>query len=156
MVLDPTTRSAQLILELDLDPRPFGVEITLHSAQSGAHEDLEGDQRRYGVAREPKRQLGADLGEGERHAGAKIDAPEMDLPQLGERGLDVVAVANRHAARRDEHVGAIHAFADEAGLQLAVIAGFAEGERDCAGFTNGGEQRVPVAIADAAEWQRLT
>ena len=54
--------------------------------------------------------------------GPQRDAPEALLDaELGERGLDVVVRADRHAAREDHDVGGLERLADRVARRAGVV-----------------------------------
>ena len=130
-------------------PRPR-LRHAVHAAQRGRHHELEAHVRAHGVARQPKHQQrgGADDGAAAGAAAAEAAASgaaaasaavrgtvakvsgfglhpglaKMDGAAPRQQRLDEVAIADRDAARGNEHVGAAHASASFASSAAAPSA----------------------------------
>src|SRR5262249_47320659 len=99
-------------LSAGLYERPVERGVPAETAERGADEELEGDHRRDGIARESEggqRVLagGRNGGEGDGLARTHVDEPEMLLgAELSQRGLDEIVLAHRHPRRGDEEIAA--------------------------------------------------
>ncbi len=90
-----------------MSARDVDVEHALPAQDERTHEQQERDEARHRIARQAdERGTSRTCAERERLAGLHRDLPHLE-PALGlHRRLDVVLLADRHAAGRDDQVGA--------------------------------------------------
>src|ERR1043166_3064273 len=106
--------------------RQIEIAAARHLEQGRTDEQKKCDHRRDGVARESEDETGLRPAEHERLAGFDRHFPEFHrAAQFFEHGLHEVVLADRNAARRDEHV-ALETLAQFHTQFFAIIAGDAE------------------------------
>ena len=104
-----------------LQPRPR-VALAVHAAQRRLDEDAEADDRRQRVAGQAEHERVVAAPEPQRLARLDPHAPEDLVHAAGLEGrLDVVVLADRHAAADDQHVAA-EALAHGRDRRRAIVA----------------------------------
>ena len=132
------------------------VRGALEREQRRAHEELEPDERRHRVPRQPEDERRASDGERDRLARLHGHAPEHLLaPELRERGPDEVVPPDGHAARGDEDVR-LEPARQRCARRLLVVLHGREPLDDRAGRGELGRERERVRLVDLAGAERLS
>ena len=130
---------------------------TLQRAQRGPCEELEGDHRRDGVARQPEHQRRPAGAEPGRLAGLEAHPPEALLDaELGQRRLDVVVRADRHAAAHADHVRRVERSGERRSGRAGVVRDVAALEHDAARPLGLRRDGIGVRIPDLPWGERST
>ena len=122
--------------------------------QHGQHKQLESHIGRHRIARQPQEPAPAQASKGQRPAGLDGDAPEIQLPHLGQHGPHPVRLPHRHATAGDQQIqiGAL----GEPRRQLTRIVGHrAQIRQSHHGTLQQRGQHGPVAVVQVARRERL-
>src|SRR5438552_3182898 len=132
-------------------PRPRHVRAPLHPKERRADEHLEGHERGHGVSGQSEDRHAAvtvpELAERERTARPDGDRPEVDLAELGEHRLQVIVVADRHAAARHDGVRR-DPFAESRSQRIRRVRDDVADPRLGAGGSDRRGEGISIGVAD--------
>ena len=129
--------------------------MPLQAAERRPHVDVEADERRDGVPREPEDEPMRVSPEDERFAGLLRDLPEQTLDPDGcQLLLHEIEVADRHAPAGEEHVGAERR-RERLPDHMGLIPHDGQDDRLAARLAHRGGERVGVRVDDLPRSWRL-
>ncbi len=138
------------------EDRGAGVGRTREAPQRGHEQELEPDHDRERIARQPDHDAPVAQPAPGRPARLHRDAPEQLLDaERAERGLDVVALADRDAARGDDDVGCRERTLERRACRLGIVADALDGDDLRARRLAAGGDQDAVGLVDLTAQERL-